>query len=953
MGLKQPGPNLTAITGRLGGRESVVGHEAMGPFANAKTYRKFGWRGTLPLPPGAKDAPPDNFTGHGAPYPSDMQVRQWLKAQPDGNICLRLADVEYDKLRDGLPAIYGGNNVDGWSLIGIDVDDYTKPGSAPKNGAEQLAELEAELGKLPATVCSSARWETSPLSGTRLFLVPKGFRFKGKAAPTGLEGPKHIDIIYAGHRYLVVWPSTNPHADGALYRFRYGVPGEGELETYEGEIPRLTDVEVLPVAWFQHLLSGIGSDADAKSELDFGELSDWAADTFPDCDGEPCDMMKREVAKYVDELDDSDSHHPLTNAVWRLTLNALEGHAGWHTAVSEYLNNWWEVSKGKRDVEEMQGEILRSIEGALAKAKAEYDKREGYIPDDKCDKSVGDPDAWTNKFNEDQAKLADADFGGLGPIVGKIKRGDAKPADEYERNDVGNAQHFVDLFGDNIKYVETRKCWILWDGDRWHRDYDESHARKAFDLVAKRQKVYAHTQIELYKSTGDEDYKKKAKAWYDWSIKSGEASRIMNGIKLAKDCYVNDEPVTLRGNILDEKRKLLGVKNGVIELNKDGAELREARKEDYITYNTNVEYIPWRNLVTGDTTHLDAITIWLEYLEKFLEDDSVHEMVQRTLGHMLFGGNLDKKLTFLHGERDTGKSTMLSALQGALGEYSGTINLNLFREKETSPELVRAFPMRLVHMSEADAGKMDVAMVKRLTGGDNMSGRQLYSNVMVDRKPDFSIVVACNNPPVMANADEATNNRILTLPFTKQIEQQAIDYGRQQQVESMSGVAVLSWLVEGWNMYSRKGLKRDTWPAAVRRANAKFVNELNDTRRFIGDYLERARDCKDGSRALQRAVRRAKLKAPATVIDPQNPPAKYLDDAWMIPAAEIYARYQQWCHLNGYEAVKRHELANQLGLGKAQQVWYAGGNARCYVGVRWREDADPTTASGTGWKAKT
>jgi hypothetical protein len=366
----------------------------------ARAYRKNGWLGTLPLPSRAKEAPPEHFTGHGAPYPDEADVSRWLRANGNGNICLRLAGVP-DEFQPAVPFCYVGNNVDGWELIGIDVDDY-----GDKAGAAQLRELEAELGQLPPTVVSSARWASAPLSGTRLFLVPKGYRYKGKAKPTGHTGPSHIDVLYAGLRYLVVWPSVHP--TGTRYEFRYGVPGRSELDTYDG-VPPIDDVAVLPEMWFTHLMSQSGADADAKSDIDFGELEEWANSTFPECQGEPCAEMADKLAGYKAALDESDSHNPLNNVVWSLTKKALEGHAGWHTALNEYLNHWRDSTLGKRDEATLRAEAMRNINGALAKAKAEYDRvRHGYMPDDKCDGGAGDTDAWAEKV--DQVKVGDPNF---------------------------------------------------------------------------------------------------------------------------------------------------------------------------------------------------------------------------------------------------------------------------------------------------------------------------------------------------------------------------------------------------------------------------------------------------------------------------------------------------------------------------------------------------------------
>jgi hypothetical protein len=372
------------------------GGESRGPFRQAaRTYRDLGWLGTLPLPSKAKEPPPDGFTGHGAPYPDNVDVRRWRKDCADGNICLRLAEVPCERLNGHLPFAYSANNVDGWELIGIDVDDY-----GDKHGAAQLAALEAELGPLPETVVSSARWVASPLSGTRLFLVPKGFKFKGKAVPTGHTGPKHIDVLYAGLRYLVVWPSIHP--TGAEYEHRYGRPGSASaLKVYDG-VPPVEDVAVLPEKWFGHLKTGESDGADLKSDITFSELQEWAEATFRDCGGDPCAAMADKLAEYIGQLDGSDSHHPLTDAVWFFTKSALEGHAGYNTALMRYLNHWWDVSKDKRsDPDIMRGEIARSIDGALAKAKAEHDnERNGYMPDDKCAGGAGDVDVWVRKMLE-------------------------------------------------------------------------------------------------------------------------------------------------------------------------------------------------------------------------------------------------------------------------------------------------------------------------------------------------------------------------------------------------------------------------------------------------------------------------------------------------------------------------------------------------------------------------
>jgi len=931
----------------------------MGPFGYAKDYRKLGWRGTLPLPPGQKEAPPTSFTGHGVPYPSDLHIRRWLKeiwpevdGRPewlgsDGNICLRLANVDINDCRDGLPFEYAGNNVDGWMLIGIDVDDY-----GDKDGAAQLAVLEEQLGKLPATVVSSARWPgtcedkyASELSGTRIFLVPRGFRFHGKAAPIGHEGKKNIDVLYEGLRYLVVWPSTNPHAGDALYRFRYGVPG-GQIEDMPpgSDIPPIHWVEVLPVAWFKHLESHAGDTS--KSELDFGELKDWANTTFKNAT-EPCKHMSNAVSKACDELDESDSHHPLTEKINHFLLNAVEGHSGWEWAIDTYIEHWMGVSQKKRsDPNTMLGEINRSINGGLAYAKARFDERGGVLPDDRCGSNYGDPSAWAKKFEEDQKRIAASDFGGYGPVVGRMEMLAAKPADEYGQHDDGNGHHFIDVYGGNVKFVDGRESWVIWDGERWHRDLDQRFAGLAYRRVRQNQEQYAMKLMADAKAEDDKAKMRKAQSWLTWAKRSGNVGPIKAALESAIRLYVDDNPVAINASEFDSRPDLLGCSNGILILS-DNPDIRQPHKEDYVTYNTHVPYVPWRSLVNAEGEMFEGYELWLEYLDTFLPDPKVQSYVQEVLGHLMIGGNPEKRIVFLYGPHDTGKSTMLGAIQGALGDYYGAIDISLFKQKDLNPGLIRACPLRVTAMSEIDAGSMDVSMVKRLTGNDEIMAEAKYSNEIFQGRPQFTTIVACNNPPNIKHSDEALEERLLVLPFMQTISRATRRYERQTQIEKHSGTAVLSWLVEGWKMYRAKIVAGSEplgdAPIAVRRVQREMVSGLNTTQEFIAEMVLKAVDTEEGRRALERAKKHAQIKGrvKTNIAD--------LDLHWCVPAGVVYEQYVRWGNANGIDPVSSVELGKDLGLGRAEQRKIDGKNVKCYAGMRLREI--PNTG-GSSWRVK-
>jgi len=212
-----------------------------GPFGRAAhLYRAAGWRGTLPIGklPGEKFPPPGNrnqhWTGHDAPYPSTADVASWSETHGHLNIGLRAEP----------------------GTIGLDVDHY-----GAKTGADTLRYLEAQYGPLPPTWVSSAR--PAP-SGIRWYRVPNAI--DGRPVNWPGEAGAFIEIIQPGHRYAVVWPSTNPHASGAEYEWRHEWG-------WNGDVPRPNQLAELPEAWVRGL--ALPYDRVSKETLGSAKAAAW------------------------------------------------------------------------------------------------------------------------------------------------------------------------------------------------------------------------------------------------------------------------------------------------------------------------------------------------------------------------------------------------------------------------------------------------------------------------------------------------------------------------------------------------------------------------------------------------------------------------------------------------------------------------------------------------------
>ena len=337
-----------------------------GPFRRAaECYRAAGWRGTLPLPVGAKNPPPTGYTGHRAADPTDDRIRAWLAddTRRGANIALRLAGIpDGSENRNGQAA---------FEVVGIDVDHYVK-GDKDKRGGHQLAKLSAKLGELPPTWISSAR--TDGISGIRCFRVPAGLRFGGQV-------DKDIECIYRGYRFAVVWPSTNPDAGGSTYWwFPPGAPlsadGRTRWNPDTDDLPNAADLPLLPDAWIDHLVNGQAADVgEMDRDSPVQDLHTWADATFNDSAGNAmCARMTKAVAQHSDRIrSESTSHDKITNAHWNLYQLATEGHTGWRAAIEQIEAVYTDelIDRDKRGRTELRNEIFRSRTNALRKAKAD------------------------------------------------------------------------------------------------------------------------------------------------------------------------------------------------------------------------------------------------------------------------------------------------------------------------------------------------------------------------------------------------------------------------------------------------------------------------------------------------------------------------------------------------------------------------------------------------------
>lgn len=223
---------------------------------------------------------------------------------------------------------------------------------------------------------------------------------------------------------------------------------------------------------------------------------------------------------------------------------------------------------------------------------------------------------------------------------------------------------------------------------------------------------------------------------------------------------------------LDANPYIIGHKNGVYDLvtniNRDGC------PDDYISMQMNIE------CKTYTDNHPDVLEVH-KFLEQIFPDYTLRKYILDYYCDVFVGGNAHKYVMFWSGEGNNGKSITEALFEKMLGEYAIKLPTSLLVGKRTQssmacPELVRAGRgVRWALLQEPDQSDIiNVGILKELSGNDTFYARGLYKEGG-EIKPQFKLILVCNEPPKIPYSDKATWNRIRVIPFESTFTDSAPD----------------------------------------------------------------------------------------------------------------------------------------------------------------------------------
>lgn len=403
----------------------------------------------------------------------------------------------------------------------------------------------------------------------------------------------------------------------------------------------------------------------------------------------------------------------------------------------------------------------------------------------------------------------------------------------YSLDESGMAELFSECYKNNTRYCPEAKSWYTYDNGAWRKDVGSL-------LVAEKIKEFVRLMTLYCGEIADED---KRKSYFTFVSKMGDR-RFRD--RLMKDAA---SVLPISASQFDANPALINCHNGTYDLEKKI--FREPDWRDFLTMQANFDYTVWSSM--------ERITCerWEQFVKEVTcNDEEKADYLKRALGYSMFGASNEECMFILHGKTTrNGKSTMLGAIHHLLGDYANVSPVSIICKADraknaeaASPTIAALKGRRFVTMSESNQyGRLDEEMIKQLTGGEEITARNLYENQM-SFVPQFTMWLSCNDLPSVQDKSLFASDRVRVIEFNRHFTEDERDttlkdYFRTR--EAMMGI--FTWLVEGYTAYKERGLKMNE---DMQNVIKQYAKDNDIVLQFLEEMCERTNDGSSKSKDL-------------------------------------------------------------------------------------------------------
>lgn len=441
----------------------------------------------------------------------------------------------------------------------------------------------------------------------------------------------------------------------------------------------------------------------------------------------------------------------------------------------------------------------------------------------------------------------------LDNVYRKISAIDPLSKPDYRQYDgIAFARLFSDVFGAILRFNATAKSYMVYDGTRWTQDIENMMAEGYAKLFARALARYAYEHEDAPK-----DFVHAVQCYGDCN----KRKTLVNDSRSYNFIMQTD---------LDNHPNLLNCKNGILDL--DTLELKPHDPELLLSKRANFFFDP-----SAESK------LFLRFMDEIMMGDKEKiRYIQTLLGYAMTGtATMEQFYLFYGSSTRNGKSTLLGIIQHLMGDYACSINPeSLAQAKEyngrsANGDIARLQGIRFLQCSEPPKRmKLNVELVKKLTGGDIITARHLYERDF-DFLPVFTLFMNSNYLPVVLDNTLFTSGRVKVIEFNRHFEPHEQDTKLKQKLrsaENLSGIA--NWMIQGLRMYHDHG-DRFIVPESVERATSDYKDKSDKLKAFFADRMTKNPQC-------------------------------------TVTAKAVYEEYSKWCKDNGYGVENKSNFMDDL-----------------------------------------
>lgn len=421
-----------------------------------------------------------------------------------------------------------------------------------------------------------------------------------------------------------------------------------------------------------------------------------------------------------------------------------------------------------------------------------------------------------------------------------VGKKDNPPKKEYEENHAGNAQRMLNIIGYEVAWMKDLQKWKVWTGKVWEEDQGCLQAK--YDLVAPSIKKEAdEIKINWEKAkAGDEEEEKKAykkKRLQSWAVKCGNAQVMTGTLTMAKSIFGFHRTE----NDFNTDNHLLNTPSGIVDL-KTG----QLSPHDSTAMCSNITSVGY------DPSVGTNCPLFLNTIEIGGGDQELTDWLQVFLGYCLTGHTSLKKMLYMWGVSDSGKSSIIRVVSDILGTYTLHGNIATLEKggrqrsgADHSTDIKALKGKRFAVFPEATKkshrNELDEEKIKTLTGGsDKITARGAYDKAQTTFASTAKIIVHTNHE-LEFSGDTATHNRLLIVKFKNSIINIDGDYDTKIIKEYP---AILNWLVQGAMKFYANGMKLP-YCKAVEIENQEVIIDSPSIKAFFNSLVWHSEDQKD------------------------------------------------------------------------------------------------------------